>query len=128
MIKNNKNTQVQETTTGDFNNVTYLEPDVDIIENDSEFAIYLDMAGTDKEHIEIKLEENILFVKSKVEAPDNHGLKLVYTEFQTEGYSRKFSLSNNVNVKKIDAHLEDGVLTLTLQKKAKENIKTIKVT
>jgi HSP20 family protein len=40
----------------------------------------------------------------------------VYTEYNEGHYTRSFTLSNKIEQERIEAQLEDGVLTLTMPK------------
>ena len=46
----------------------------------------------------------------------SNGHKLVYAEYDTGDYQRAFTLSNEIDIDKIEASVQNGVLRLSLPK------------
>ena len=105
----------------------YYVPLTDIIETEKSLIVTMDMPGVKKESINVKLEDNILEVDSQIDHSPYNDLNPVYTEYNVGHFTRKFTVSNDIDTGKIDANLSDGVLTLTLPKAPETQPRHIKV-
>ena len=94
----------------------YYVPNTDIIETDKSIIMTMDVPGVRKENINIMLENNVLEVDAKIDSSPYEDFIPVYTEYNVGNYSRRFTVSNKIDTKNIDAKLSDGVLTLILSK------------
>jgi HSP20 family protein len=97
--------------------------------NDKELILNFELPGFSKDEISINLEERSLTVTAKKQKPEDK------TEFKTSwlrkeicsnGYKRTVTIPENIDAKNIHAKCENGILTLTLPKKPKED-KTISI-
>ncbi len=101
-------------------------PVVDVVEHESEYLIYLDMPGVRKEDLSIAVDRDTLTIKGDYQK-DKEKPVYSYQEYRPKNYARSFKLSNDVDHKNINANLEEGVLTLTLQKAAESQPKQITI-
>jgi len=107
------------------NNVQYLVPAVDIVETRDAYILESDMPGVTKDDVEILLEANELtIVGRRSEQPTE--AHYIYRESKPAQFRRVFELDPAIDVNKIDARVEQGVLTLTLPKS--ERVKPRKIT
>lgn len=90
-------------------------PDVDIIETSEAIVLRADLPGVEKQNLDIDVHEGILSLTGTVESPPAH-YNTTYQEYEIGGFSRRFTLGNQIDQQKIDAKLDNGVLTLTLPK------------
>jgi HSP20 family protein len=98
----------------------YYIPFTDIHETDEALTVVMEMPGVEKKDINVSLENDVLRVDGQIDFGKKYeGMEPVYTEYNVGPYTRSFTLSNRIDLEKISAQLEDGVLTLTLPK-AKE--------
>ena len=103
-------------------------PAVDIAENENELLLTADVPGVKMEDVEIKLEDGTLTVaghrefEQQNERGGYHRIERSYGAFQ-----RAFSLPESVELDKVSASYENGVLTVHLPKKEVAKPKTIKV-
>jgi HSP20 family protein len=102
-------------------------PTADIYEDRDSLKVILEMPGVDKGHIDVRVEEGVLFVESRLDLTKYRGLQPLYTEYNIGNYARSFRLSNTIDQDKIGAELKDGVLSLTLPKAEKARPRTIQV-
>ncbi len=102
-------------------------PLTDIIETEKSLVVTMDMPGVKKESINVKLEDNVLEVDGQIDYSPYNDLNPVYTEYNVGHFTRKFTVSNEIDTGKIDANLSDGVLTLTLPKAPEAQPRQIKV-
>jgi HSP20 family protein len=107
-----------------------FRPAVDIIEDAGKILITADLPGVSQESLELNVDREVLTLKgerklARPAQPDaDH-----YRRFErTSGaFERSFRLPPSVDVEKINAQMKDGVLTLTLPKKAEAQPRQIKV-
>jgi HSP20 family molecular chaperone IbpA len=103
-------------------------PNADILETDDAILLRLDMPGVQESDIDITLEKNVLTLRGEVRAEPPEGYSLSYREYETGDYERSFSVSDAIDQEKIEAAMENGVLTLTLPKAAPAKTRRISVT
>jgi len=104
----------------------YLSPAVDIRETKEAYVLEAEMPGVTKNGLEITLEGNVLtFIGRRGQsAPPN--AELVYRESAEADFRRVFELDPAIDPVRIDAKMDQGVLTLTLPKI--EKVKPRKIT
>ncbi len=107
--------------------LTY-EPPVDIWETEQMLVLKTDVPGVRNEDVEIGLEDDVLTINGRVALDQYDGLRPIYSEFNVGNYFRRFTLGETIDKERIEADLNDGVLTLTLPKKEKALPRKIKVT
>lgn len=104
-------------------------PHADIEETDAAYVVTAEMPGIQKENIEVKLtDDNTVEIsgKSATQKKETKG-KLIREERSKTDFFRRFVLEHEVNADSVDAKVENGVLTLTLPKRAVESTKVKKV-
>lgn len=116
-----------------FNDADYLKnthaaitvPPANVKEDDKSFSLAIAAPGFKKEEFKINLHESKLTisVEKSEESEDNFHRK----EFSFGAFSRSFRLPNSVEVKKIEATYEDGILHIALPKKEEAEPKLISV-
>ena len=94
-------------------------PAVNIIENDKNYEIELAAPGMRKSDFKVKLEKGFLTISAEREEKKEEKEKN-YTrkEYSSSSFTRSFTLPDDVKEDDIKAHYEDGVLKLTIAKKA----------
>ena len=97
---------------------------VNILENENDFQLDLIAPGYDKEEIKVTVDKNELTISS-VNPEQNKEKKeenFVRKEFMKKAFSRTFGLPENVEADKIEASHKNGILSITLPKRAKVEI------
>jgi len=104
-------------------------PSANILENNQGFELQLAIPGIQKEDVKISLEKNILNVSSDKEAAQiDENTRFTRREFVFGTFSRSFTLPDTIDTDKIGADFKDGILKITLPKKAETKIsKEIKI-
>ena len=93
-------------------------PAVNITENKDHFNVSLAVPGMKKDDFNIDIEGNMLTIScEKEEKKEEKDKKYTRKEFNYSSFSRSFTLPEDVNKEKIEAHYEDGVLKMNLPKK-----------
>lgn len=102
---------------------------VDVKEDDKSYTVRADVPGVKKEDIQVDVEGNVVSLRAeaKQEKEEKKGEKVIYSERSYGMASRSFSLPTEVDEKGAKAEYKDGVLTLTLPKKADGGGKRITV-
>jgi len=91
-------------------------PRTDIYETPDHLVVVADMPGVDESSIDIQVERNVLSLIGEIKEEDVGSRQLGYAEYETGRYERQFTLSDEVNVTKIEASMNDGVLKIVLPK------------
>ncbi len=102
-------------------------PRSDIYETEDAIFVLADMPGVDEDSVEITLAKNVLTITAYAESSDLGDYEPVYAEYESGDYTRRFSLSDQIDQAKIEASLRDGVLKLMLPKAEPARARTIKV-
>ena len=104
-------------------------PTVDIEESDESYLIKADLPGVKKDDIEVTLENGVLNIKGekRVEKEVGKGTRRHRAERFYGTFVRSFTLPRAVQGSKVDAHYEDGVLSLLIPKAEEAKPKAIKV-
>jgi HSP20 family protein len=102
----------------------YITPEVNIVENAEGYVLEAEMPGVTKEGLDISLEDNVLTLVGR-RGPSPVGTSL-YRESRSADFRRVFELDPSIESGKINARIEQGILTLTLPKA--EKVKPRKIT
>lgn len=103
-------------------------PRADIFENKQNITVYADMPGVDDKNIDITLEDDILTIIGTQNQDFPDGMELAYHGYRPGIYKRSFTLGVAVDREKINAKINNGVLTLVLPKAEEAKPKKITVT
>ncbi len=103
-------------------------PPVDFVERDNDYEVTAELPGLDQNDVEVKLANGALVI---------HGEKKMEREEKKEGaffserrygsFRRSFRVPENVDVDKIAAHFDKGVLKVTLPKSAQTKTEEKKI-
>ena len=94
----------------------YFVPYADICETEEALTVVLEMPGVEKKDLDVNVEKDVLRVDGRIDFSKYKDMEPVYAEYNVGHYARSFALGSAIDQEKIGANLEDGVLTLTLQK------------
>ncbi|QHE77360.1 Hsp20/alpha crystallin family protein [Hydrogenophaga sp. PBL-H3] len=103
---------------------------IDLSEQDGSYAVKAEIPGVKKDDIDVRIDGNVVTISAEVktekEEKDKGGRMLRHE--RQEGYaSRTFTLACPVDEGKVEANYKDGILALTLPKKANTSSKRIAV-
>ena len=105
----------------------FYVPQTDIFETADALKIVMEVPGVLQEAVDVKVENEVLSVEGRIETTNYNGLEPLYTEYPIGHFARSFSLPWQVDQQNITAHLEDGVLTLTLNKRPESKPRRIAI-
>lgn len=100
-----------------FGNIQKNECKVNIENTEKSYNLYLQLPGYKKDEINIKIDNNLLTVNGD----GKNDKKYTLNEFKKEKFENKFNLCDDIDTDNIDASMEDGILTIILNKKIIEN-------
>jgi HSP20 family protein len=106
-------------------NRPFITPEVNIFENKDSYVLEAEIPGVSKAGLEITLEGNELTIVGRREGSELRAA-LLYRESAVADYRRVFELDPAIDTAKINANVDQGVLTLHLPKS--EQVKPRKVT
>lgn len=93
-------------------------PAVNITDRKDDYLVSMAAPGLKKEDFKIGMEGNLLTISSeKEEENEEKDEKYTRQEYSYSSFERSFTLPDEVNKDKIDAHYKNGVLELVLPKK-----------
>jgi len=103
----------------DWNHTSTNIPATNIVEADDHFDIQLAVPGKKKSDFIIEFEESILTISSETETKytEKEGT-FTHKEFGCNSFKRSFSVPETVSADKISASYKDGILMVSLPKKA----------
>ena len=94
----------------------YYVPSADIYETDEALTVVMEMPGVEKKDLDVNVEKDVLRVDGRIDFSKYKDMEPLYAEYNVGHYARSFALGSAIDQEKISANVEDGVLTLTLQK------------
>ena len=95
-----------------------LNPAVNIIEGEQEFKVEVAAPGLQKEDFKVHVEKNVLEISAeKKNEQVTEDKKYLRKEFNYGEFKRTFSLPSSVDVGKIKATHNNGVLTVEIPKR-----------
>ena len=102
---------------------------MDVKENDKAYTIHADIPGVKKEDIHVSVEGNQVSISAemKKEKEEKEGEKILRSERYYGKVARSFTLGNDVDDSQSQAKYSDGVLELTLPKKAANAAKKLTI-
>jgi HSP20 family protein len=100
---------------------------VDVHVDDEAFVITAEVAGLKPEDLEIEIKDDILTLKGESESDPNGDGKYLLREIRHGEFNRSLHLPEPVEVEKVEAKVENGVLTIRLPRAEEARPKTIKI-
>ncbi|HEY1954335.1 MAG TPA: HSP20 family small heat-shock protein [Polyangiaceae bacterium] len=100
----------------------------DVKDTPQAFVFHADVPGLKEKDLEVQINGNRLTIRGKREAEREEPGHTYYAYERSYGsFARTFTLPESADVQKCGADLKDGVLTVTVPKKASEQPRTVAV-
>lgn len=109
-------------------NTTSFVPPVDIYEDEHNIVLKVEVPGIDQKDLDIRIENQTITIRGErkfekeTKEENYHRVERRYGSFQ-----RSFGLPNTVNPEQVTAKYDNGILTVTMAKRAEAKPKQIKV-
>jgi HSP20 family protein len=102
---------------------------VDVSEQEGSFAVKAEIPGVRKEDIDVRVEGNQVTISAEVktEKEEKNGGRFLRKECHQGFASRSFTLGCALDESQADAKYENGILSLTLPKKAPASNRRLQV-
>src|SRR6266571_9173353 len=88
----------------------FVAPVSSVIENGDVYMLNVEMPGVNKEGLEISVENNELTITGRRSLPQVEGT-LIHRESRSENFRRVFELDPSIDMSKISARIDQGVLS-----------------
>jgi len=99
-------------------------PAANIVETDDSFKIEMAVPGFDKKDFQIHVENQYLTISNNQEEKnEERDERYARKEFIRHSFTRSFRLSEWVDTQKIQAHYENGILTVEIPKREEAKTK-----
>lgn len=97
-------------------------PPVDIYESEGEYWVYVDLAGADRETINVIAGENQLRFFGNRQLPPKKTIDCVHQlEIELGAFDRTLTLPAAIEIDQVSSTYTDGILTVVLPKKKKQS-------
>ncbi len=106
-----------------------LEIRIDVSETDADYKVSAELPGVAKDEIHVQIDGNRVAISAEVskESEARDGERVLRRERYRGSVSRSFALAAEIDEERASAAYENGVLSLTLPKKAAAGAKRLKV-
>ena len=118
LVRENRNADQQRSE-------QFITPAASVVEDGDVYMLKVEMPGVNKEGLEISVENNELTITGRRALPQIEGT-LIHRESRAENFRRVFELDPSIDMSKISARIDQGILTFTLPKA--EQVKPRKIT
>ena len=102
---------------------------VDVAEADRAYVVKADLPGVPKESINVDIDGNRVTIRAEVkrESEQKDGERVLRSERYYGAFARSFALTDEIDEEQASAKFENGVLELTLPKKAVAGAKRLSI-
>jgi HSP20 family protein len=97
----------------------WLAPASDASGDETAYRITMELPGVDEKDIDVSVHDGVVTIKGeKSAAREETGETWFFSERQYGSFSRSFRLPADADGDKVEAHLKDGVLHVTVPKRS----------
>lgn len=108
---------------------TQKRPALDVLEREHDYKLVAELPGYRKENLKISFEEGVLTLSGEQKSEEQSDIVRVrLNEIGTHSFSRALRFGGDIEAEKISAHLENGILTVTVPKADSAKPRTIAIT
>jgi HSP20 family molecular chaperone IbpA len=102
-------------------------PPVDIYEDATGITLKADLPGVSKDRLSVQVDKDTLTIEGEAEIQMPEGMEALYADLRSTQFRRSFTLSRELQADRIDAQMQDGVLTLKVPKREELQPRKIEV-
>lgn len=93
----------------------WLAPASDASSDEGAYRITMELPGVEEKDIDLSVHDGVVSIKGEKSAErEEKGETWFFTERQYGSFSRSFRLPPDADGEKVEAHLKDGVLSVTI--------------
>ena len=85
------------------------------------------MPGVDDKSVDVQFADGVLTIEGRVSLDEYENLTPSYTEYNVGNFVRRLSVSDDIDIERIEARVKDGVLELKLPKAERAKARRIAV-
>jgi HSP20 family protein len=105
-----------------------FSPAFEVKEREDAFVLQADVPGVKESELDLSVNANVLTISGSRQAQERKEGETYYLYERAYGsFSRSFTLPDEANTEAVDAKLVDGVLTVTIGKRAESKPRKISV-
>jgi HSP20 family molecular chaperone IbpA len=104
-----------------------LLPPVDIYEDAAGITLIADLPGVSRERLSVQVDKDTLLIEGEAAIEMPSDMEALYADLRTTRFRRSFTLSRELEANRIDAQIKDGVLTVTVPKRAEAQPRKIQI-
>lgn len=106
----------------------FIKPKVDASEADDKLKFTVELPGLEPDQIDVSIEDGVLIIEGQRETESEEKRKNYYLkERSSQQYYRSFTLPDDVEAGKVSAKCKNGLLTISIPRKAKKKAKIEKI-
>lgn len=115
-----------------------VTPKVDVTQSKDSYILEMDLPGRSENDVNLELDQNVLTISSIKETNEEKNLdkkddssdesKWIIKERHTSSFSRRFTLPDDIDSENVKATFKNGVLNITIPRKALAAPKRIAIT
>lgn len=109
------------------NEEKFVVPTATFTEKPDAYELRVEVPGVGKEDAELHMDGRTLTLKTHAKHQNPAGFKQVAAEFERSNYAISAELPEMADPKAMTARLENGVLTVTIKKRAETQPKRIEI-
>jgi HSP20 family protein len=106
----------------DYHERYFAQPATNVFETENDFRLQLAIPGLKKEEVSLNFQNDLLTVKAEVEnktESQSEESRYLRKEFRAFNFEKQYNVPETVDVEKISAKFENGILQVILPKKEK---------
>ena len=109
-----------------FGNNSY--PKVDVTDHPDKIVIEAEIPGLTKDDVSVDLEQRVLTISGgKRDTVVDEDARYIRKELKRSSFKRSFKLGDNMKVKNIEADFNNGLLSITVPKREKDEPRKVKI-
>ncbi len=109
-----------------FGNNSY--PKVDVTDQNDAVVIIAEIPGLTNDDVSVDLESRVLTISGNSRNKETHeDVRYIRKELKRSSFKRSFKLGDNLKVDTIKADFNNGLLTITVPKREKEESRKVKI-
>ena len=109
------------------NEEKFVVPTATLTEKPESYELKVEVPGVGKEDAELHMDGKTLTLKTHAKFQNPAGFREVAREFERANYAMSADLPEMADPKTLTAKLENGLLTVTIQKRAESRPTAIKI-
>lgn len=100
---------------------------VDLYQDGGQYILNADLPGVDPGSVDVDVDGQLLTIRAQRTEPTSDGAKFLARERPYGSYWRQFTLGDGVDVERISAHYDNGVLSVVIPVSEKAKPRKIEV-